>query len=304
MELASFNFAGQNTGLLTFFGWLVGAYLYAGLGITLGYHRLLTHRALKVPKWFMYFITFGGYFALMGAPLSWVATHRLHHQKSDQPGDPHSPRDGFFHAFMGWWLTGEMAQKQPAADVRRQVQDLINDPFLAFFGTEHGAGQAQMCLWTNIAIRVAIFYFFGWQACLGAVLGSGFVFFGPQLVNTICHLKNRGYRNFEISDDSRNVFWVAMWALGEGWHNNHHAIPRSARHGMMWYEFDLTWCAISLLEMLGIAKDVVRPNLEPALARSRALAERALKVTEDREAALREAEEAIGEAVTVGSGKR
>ena len=287
--------------LTSFLCWLVGSYLYAGIGITLGYHRLLTHRALKVPKWFTYFITLGGYFALMGAPLSWVATNRLHHQKSDQPGDPHSPKDGFAHAFYEWWMSGEMAEKQPPAEIRKQIPDLINDPFLAWFGTEHNAKQAQMCLWINVAVRVGILLAFGWPAALGATLGSGFVFFGPQLVNTICHLTNHGYRNFQITDNSRNVSWVAMWALGEGWHNNHHAIPRSARHGMMWWEFDLTWCAIWLLEKVGIAKDVVRPDLKDALARNRALA--ALRAAELSASEAEDEELALSEAVTVTASK-
>lgn len=256
----------QPSALGTFTVWFVLSYLYAGLGITLGYHRLLTHKGLKVPKWVMYFFVSGGYLSLMGAPISWVATHRLHHQKSDLPGDPHSPRDGFKHALYEWMMN--MEEKQDAAEVARQTPDLMTDPVLCALGTSHTARQAYLCLAANIVWRLAILAFFGPVAFTANFLAGFIVFWSPQFVNTFCHLKEHGYRNFVSRDDSRNVWWVAALACGEGWHNNHHAFPKSARHGMMWWEFDITWCTIWLLEKVGLAKDVVRPN-PTAMAASR-----------------------------------
>lgn len=250
----------------TFLAWFLVSYLYAGMGITLGYHRLLTHKALKVPAWLKYFIVSGGYLALMGAPISWVATHRLHHQKSDQPGDPHSPRDGMKHALYAWMMN--MSEKQPPEEVRRQTPDIIDDPVLKLFGQDHTAFQGYLCLTINILWRAAIWYFFGPVAFAANFLAGFIVFWSPQFVNTFCHLKEHGYRLWDVRDDSRNVWWVAILACGEGWHNNHHALPKSARHGMMWWEFDITWMTILLLEKLGLATDVVRPDLAPLYAKN------------------------------------
>lgn len=259
----------HNLGVFT--AWFVGSFFFNSQGITLGYHRLLTHKALKVPKFVMYFFVTGGYLSLMGAPISWVATHRLHHQKSDLPGDPHSPRDGFQHALYGWMT--KMEGKQDAAEVARQCPDLINDPFLRMLGTSHNAGQAHLCLAVNVIVRLAILAFFGPVAFLANLIAGFIVFWSPQFVNTFCHLKEHGYRNFESRDDSRNVWWVGLLACGEGWHNNHHAFPKSARHGMLWWEVDMTWATICLLEKLGLATDVVSPNkqaVQSAMAKYKA----------------------------------
>lgn len=248
----------QPSALGTFTVWFVLSYLYAGLGITLGYHRLLTHKGLKVPKWVMYFFVSGGYLSLMGAPISWVATHRLHHQKSDLPGDPHSPRDGFKHALYEWMM--HMEEKQDAAEVARQTPDLMTDPVLCALGTSHSARQAYLCLAANIVWRLAILAFFGPVAFTANFLAGFIVFWSPQFVNTFCHLKEHGYRNFVSRDDSRNVWWVAALACGEGWHNNHHAFPNSARCGMAWYEIDISFMVLRVLQGLGLAWDLHLPQ--------------------------------------------
>lgn len=245
---------------LSFVAWFLASYLYFGLGITLGYHRLLTHKALKVPRWLMYVIVSGGYFCLMGSPVVWVGVHRLHHQKSDLAGDPHTPVDGFYHALVGWMFT--MEEVQSAEDLQRSAGELMQDKLLVLLGTEHTPYQAQLCLGINIAARVLLFVLFGWVPVVASVLALGMVFWSTQFVNTFCHMKDHGYRLFETREKSRNVWWVAMLAMGEGWHNNHHAIPKSARHGMAWWEFDITWCAIWLLEKVGLADEVVRPAPE------------------------------------------
>lgn len=248
-----------NQGVITTFVIaFVVSYLYCGLGITLGYHRLLTHKSLKVPKWLEYFIVSGGYFCLMGSPIIWVAVHRLHHLKSDQPGDPHSPRDGFTHALYKWMLDPSY---QTNDEVKKVCADLMDDPVYRALGTEHTGFHASLCLWINVAARVLLLLVAGPVAVIANILATNTVFWSTQFVNTFCHMKEYGYRTFETREDSRNVWWVGLLACGEGWHNNHHAMPKSARHGMEGIkEFDITWCTIWLLEKVGLAKSVVRPN--------------------------------------------
>ncbi|MBX9880301.1 MAG: acyl-CoA desaturase [Candidatus Obscuribacterales bacterium] len=243
--------------ILTFVAWFIGFYLYHGLGITLGYHRLLSHKALTVPKWLSYLIVSGGYFCLQGGPVVWVGVHRLHHQKTDMPGDPHAPEEGFIHALFGWMLG--MKDKQSSEDLHRLCPDLMADPIYSRLGSTHNPMQAYACLAANIAFRLLILYFFGWIALAADLLASGMVFWSPQLVNTICHMPSMGYRLNDTRDKSRNVWWVALLALGEGWHNNHHAVPKSARHGFAWWEIDVTWYAVWVLEKLGLSKNIVRP---------------------------------------------
>lgn len=238
--------------------WFLGSYLYHGLGITLGYHRLLTHKSLKVPKWLMYVIVFGGYTCMMGAPIVWVGVHRLHHQKSDVPGDPHSPRDGFMHSLVGWMF--HMYDYQTDDELQKSAgEELMNDPFLRMFGVEHAARQAQLCLGVNIALRLGIWALFGFGAALMSTLAVSIVFISTQFVNSVCHLDTAGYRLHDTRDGSRNVWWVALLSLGEGWHNNHHAVPKSARHGMAWWEFDVTWLTIALFEKIGLAENIIVP---------------------------------------------
>lgn len=250
----------------SFVGWFLLFYLYHGLGTTLGYHRLLTHKALKVPRWLMYFIVSGGYLGLMGAPIVWVGVHRLHHQKSDQPGDPHSPRDGFMHALVGWMF--HMKDTQSQEDLEKQVQDLMQDPVLRRLGYDHEPEQATRCLIACIVFRVLILLVLGPVALVANLLASFMTFWSTQLVNAVCHLKSAGYRSFETREGSRNVWWVGILALGEGWHNNHHAIPKSAQHGIAWYEVDVTWYTVWLLEKLGLAQLVVRP---PKISQTRSI---------------------------------
>lgn len=234
------------------------SYFYVGVGITLGYHRLLTHKSLQVPKWLEYLIVSGGYFCLMGSPIVWVAVHRLHHLKSDQPGDPHSPRDGFTHALYKWMF--EMPKYQSDDEVKRVCADMMSDPVYNKLGAGHTADQALLCLGINVAARIVLLLLFGWVAVVANVLATVTVFWSTQFVNTFCHMENHGYRTFQTREDSRNVWWVGILACGEGWHNNHHAMPKSARHGMATHEFDITWITIWVLEKLGLAKAVVRPN--------------------------------------------
>ncbi|MBY0357021.1 MAG: fatty acid desaturase [Candidatus Obscuribacterales bacterium] len=259
------NLAHVGCDLQTFLVAFFASYVYAGLGITLGYHRLLTHKSLQVPKWLEYLVVAGGYLCLMGSPVIWVAVHRLHHLKSDQPGDPHSPRDGVKHALYGWMF--EMEKYQTNEEVKRVCADLIKDPVYRRLGCTHTPDQAILCFGISLAVRAVMLVMFGWVVVLANVLATAIVFWSTQCVNAYCHLQSQGYRSFNTREDSRNVWWVAILTLGEGWHNNHHAMPKSARHGMAPHEIDVTWITVWLFEKLGLAKAVVRPNVTVAAAK-------------------------------------
>jgi fatty-acid desaturase len=237
---------------LFYFSWgrlaaaVVMYYFATGLGISMGYHRLHTHRSYKVPKWLEYFFAVCGTLTLEGGPIFWVATHRLHHQFSDQPGDPHSPRDGAFWSHMGWILFGETNHNNTRV-MSRYAPDLAKDRFYVWLNNYH---------WVPVVTLTVILYAIGG---IPLVLWANFarIVFGLHatwLVNSATHMW--GNRRFDIRDDSRNTWWVALISFGEGWHNNHHAHPTSARHGLAWYEFDPSWLLIKVLKRLGLAKAI------------------------------------------------
>ena len=215
-------------------------------GIGLGYHRLHTHRSYDCPKWLERFFAICGTLTLEGGPIYWVATHRIHHQKSDQPGDPHSPRDGWWWSHMGWILTGAAKHNNTAA-MAKYAPDLARDPFYVWLNNWH---------WIPLVLTAPLLFLAGgwpmflWAGPLRIVVGLH----ATWAVNSATHLW--GSRRFETRDDSRNNWWVALLTFGEGWHNNHHAYPSSARHGLAWYELDISWLHIRALRALGLAKDV------------------------------------------------
>jgi len=234
------------------FSWtnlIVAAVLYwiaIGMGIGMGYHRLHTHRSYKVPKFLEYFFAVCGTLTLEGGPIFWVATHRIHHQKSDQPGDPHSPHDGAFWAHMGWIVFGEAKHNDTSA-MAKYAPDLAKDPFYRWLNTYH---YVPLTVLGFLLLAVGGWSMVWWAICLRVVLGLH----ATWLVNSATHMW--GTKRFATRDDSKNNWWVALLTFGEGWHNNHHAHPASARHGLAWYELDITWLQISLLERLGLAKSV------------------------------------------------
>jgi fatty-acid desaturase len=225
----------------------------ASLGIGIGYHRLLTHRGYKTPKWLEYFLTVCGTLALEGGPIAWVATHRVHHQNTDKEGDPHSPRDGGLWAHMGWIITGQ-AMHNKTAELLPYVPELRKDKFHAWISRWH---------WIPITtLAVIILVVGGWQYVLwGIFLRTVLGLHSTWLVNSATHMW--GTRRFPTHDTSRNSFWVALLTFGEGWHNNHHAHPQSARHGLAWYEFDVNWYGIYVLRMLGLVREVKARKLTP-----------------------------------------
>jgi len=227
----------------------VGLFLYwmcTGLGISMGYHRLHTHRSYQVPLALEYFFAVCGALTLEGGPIFWVATHRIHHQKSDLPGDPHSPREGGWWAHMGWLLVGASKHNDTPV-MAKYAPDLAKDPFYVWLNDYH---------WIPMVVLAALLFAMGgvqfvlWGIFLRVVVGLHVTW----MVNSVTHMW--GSRRFDTRDDSRNNWWLALLSSGEGWHNNHHAHPTSARHGLAWYEFDLTWIQIQVLKFFGIAKSV------------------------------------------------
>jgi stearoyl-CoA desaturase (delta-9 desaturase) len=245
----------------------VGFYLMSGLGITLGYHRFFTHQSFRTTRWIAWLLGVMGSMAVQGPVIWWVSTHRVHHQHSDDDEDPHSPHAGrphgfgstlrgFVHAHIGWALEYQPRDRSP------QVRDLLADPlcvhldawfpFWGVFGmvapaviggcvTQSWWGALSGFLWGGV-VRVFLVHHVTWS------------------VNSICHLW--GSRDFESRDQSRNNVVVGLLAVGEGWHNNHHAFPYSARHGLQWWQFDLSWIVIRILSALGLTTHVRTVPLE------------------------------------------
>lgn len=218
-------------------------------GIGMSYHRQLTHRGFTTPKWVEYTMAVCATLALEGGPLFWVAVHRLHHQVTDKPGDPHSPRDGAWWSHLGWMLYGRLHNHDPL--LPRYVPDLEKQPFYHWLSRFHwvpvtlvgvglllAGGRAHGVSWVL------------WGVFLRVVLGLHVTW----AVNSATHMW--GSRRFQTRDDSRNNWWVALLSGGEGWHNNHHAHPVSARHGMAWYELDVNYWGIRVLGLLGLAKQI------------------------------------------------
>jgi stearoyl-CoA desaturase (delta-9 desaturase) len=258
------------TGLVLF---LFGFYIYGTLGINLCYHRLLTHRSFKCPPWLEHGLSILGVCCLQDTPARWVAVHRLHHQHSDEPSDPHSPLAGFFWGHMGW-LVHYNTELDRAQLYEHYSRDLLQDRFF------RDLERRLRWVWINLA-HWAIYFTAGFL--IGLCTGDGFLSglqFGLSLlvwgvflrtvavwhitwsVNSVTHLW--GYRNYETDEQSKNNIWIGVLSNGEGWHNNHHAQPRCAAHGHKWWEFDVTWSTIWVLQKVGLAWDVVPINKKMA----------------------------------------
>ena len=233
----------------TWTGFFVAIFLWwlsTSVGIGMGYHRLLTHRGYKIPRWLEYCLTVCATLALEGGPIFWVATHRIHHQFSDQDGDPHSPVEGTWWAHMGWILVGK-SMHHDTSTLARYVPDLAKDKFYVWITKYHYV--------PLIAVGVILLAVGGWPIVLWGIFLRTVV--GLQttwLVNSATH--SWGTRRYKTRDLSTNSLWVALLTWGEGWHNNHHAHPTSARHGLKWYEIDFNWYGIWMLNKLGLARDL------------------------------------------------
>ncbi len=227
-------------------------YLTGGIGIALGFHRTLTHRSLKLWKPLEYAATICGCLALQGSPIDWVATHRAHHAHSDAPGDPHDANEGFNWSHFMWMV-------MPNPNVifgearRRYAPDLVDDRFYAFLDRRH--------VWLTVMLAALLFAGGGWSWVVwGIFVRLALVYQFTWLVNSAAH--TIGYRSFRTTDRSTNCWWVALLGWGEGWHNNHHAFPFSVRHGLRWYELDVTWLTVKLLAALRLASDLKLPTAQ------------------------------------------
>ncbi len=258
--VALFFFSWKN---LVAFGIMYFLAINVGIGMT--YHRLLTHRGYRIPKWLEYMVTACGTLALEGGPIFWVATHRVHHQNSDHEGDPHTPQDGTWWSHAGWIVSGRALHSETAL-LGRYAPDLTRDKGHVWLSKYHWlpltvSGILQLIIGAALAPAghavLGAFSMMLWGTFLRVVIGLH----ATWLVNSATHLF--GSRRFETKDDSRNSWWVALLTGGEGWHNNHHAHPVSARHGLAWYEFDPNYYGIWLLSKIGLAQKVQVAKFDP-----------------------------------------
>ncbi len=240
--LAPWFFSWSALGVAIFLHWLFG-----GIGICLGYHRLLSHRSFQVPKGLEYAIALLGAMAIEGGPIFWVAGHRQHHAHTeDVIKDPYSAQKGFWWSHMLWILY----PRQTFFELDHYQQfapDLTRQPFYRWLNRSF--------LLLQVPLAVLLYALGGWPFVIyGIFVRSVLLWHSTWLVNSATHL--RGYRTFESDDGSRNLWWVSLLTYGEGWHNNHHAYPHVAKSGYHWWEIDTTWWAIQGLRMLGLAKKV------------------------------------------------
>ncbi len=262
------------------YGWMGSAYLammlggwvLASLGITIGFHRLMSHKSFETYRWVRAFWTIIGTMSVEGAPLTWCAVHRRHHSHSDREGDPHSPHlhgegfwesmKGLWHSQIGWLFTGIWSEPK----MEKYIPDLLKDPILVRINRNYG-----WFVLLSLAIPTGIGYLLdGW---VGA--GLGFLWGGlvrvfvthhvTWSINSICHIF--GSRDYHSNDHSTNNFICGVLAMGEGWHNNHHAFPASARHGLRWWQFDLSWLIIRTMKCVGLAWNIRLPSEQAVKAK-------------------------------------
>jgi len=229
-------------------------YMWHGMGVTIGYHRLLSHRSFTCTRIAEYFWVLGGYLAFEGSPIWWATIHRAHHKYDDTPLDPHSPKYGLFNAHVGWLLKPGY---EPHINPEEQCKDLNVDPIYRFLEQGGNWRRAHVLAFSlGLAFRVVILACFGWTAALASLLAGLTVLQVPLLLNVVCHIRSLGYRTYNVPDDSVNVWWVSLLTFGEGWHNNHHAGPGSAKTGIKLFEFDPSWLMILAMNKLGLVRRV------------------------------------------------
>jgi stearoyl-CoA desaturase (delta-9 desaturase) len=253
---------------------LTSMYAASALGATLGFHRLLTHRSFETYRWVKYVFAVLGSLSVQGSVIRWVASHRKHHAHADHDGDPHSPHAwgaglgaslrGLWHAHVGWLLTNGHQ-----ADARRYAKDLLEDRGMVAISRAF-----PLIVAAGLVVPFGLGYLFEGtlEGALTALVCGGFVriFLFHHVsfsVNSACHFF--GSRRFETDDHSTNLFWLALPSMGEAWHNNHHAFPRSARHGLRWWELDPSALVIRAMGRIGLAWNVV--EIPPERLRQREL---------------------------------
>lgn len=264
--LALFDYFFTYTGLIAM---VIGVHVF-GQGITIGYHRLLTHRSFKTPRWVEHCFAIIGICCLQDTPVSWVATHRIHHQHSDECEDPHTPLVNFIWGHFGW-LVYRNRETQSLDGLRKYARDLLQDPF--YMKLERRPF-LQVWIW---AAHVAVYFLAGLAGGLiarlgmqesvrlgaslvvwGVIVRTVFVWHITWSVNSLSHLF--GYRNYETNENSKNNWVVAMLTVGEGWHNNHHEDPSACTVQHRWWEIDISHYEVQLLRLLGLASDIKPPK--------------------------------------------
>jgi stearoyl-CoA desaturase (delta-9 desaturase) len=243
--LAPWFFSWSALGVAIALHWLFGS-----IGICLGYHRLLTHRSLQVPKPLEYAIALIGAMATQGGPIFWVAGHRTHHlHTEDFDKDPYSAKRGFWWSHMGWLFF----QRREVFDYntyRQFAPDLDKQAYYRWLD--------RYFLLLQIPLGIVLYLLGGWPFVIyGIFVRAVALWHSTWLINSATHMM--GYRSHDSEDNSRNLWWAAILTYGEGWHNNHHAYPNVAKAGWKWWEIDMTWWAIVLLQRLGLARRVVLP---------------------------------------------
>jgi stearoyl-CoA desaturase (delta-9 desaturase) len=222
------------------------------LGITMGFHRLLSHRSFKTSRPFAWFLALCGSLAFQGGVLEWVARHRMHHAFTDSDDDPHNARRGFWHSHITWLFAG--VEKFDSPDRHRVfARDIYRDPVMRFLSNTWTLAALQAILLLGLTVTL------GWDAALWGVfvrICAGY--HCTWLVNSATH--KWGYRSYETKEDSRNCWWVAILTFGEGWHNNHHADDRACSAGRRFWEIDPTYLAIRALAVVGLVWDIVPPK--------------------------------------------
>lgn len=227
---------------------VVVLYLASGFGITVGFHRLIAHKGFTTPRWIKLALGFFGTASLQGGPVMWSTVHRRHHQLSDKPLDPHTPTKGFMYSHVGWIFLRKYAERHDAL-----VKDVMTEPFFCWLDSPLPS------IVPALSLAVLCYLVAGWQGVLwGVFVRTVMMWNATWCVNSFCHVF--GSRMFQTPDGSRNLWWVGLVALGEGWHNNHHARPRCAFHGLRWWQVDFSSMLIRTLEVLGLARNVIRPR--------------------------------------------
>jgi stearoyl-CoA desaturase (delta-9 desaturase) len=239
------NFSWSAVALMLFLHWVTGC-----LGVTLGFHRLVSHRSFQVPKWLEYFLVFCGSLSCQSGPIEWIGLHRHHHAFSDQDADHHDSNKGFWWSHMGWMMYDVPAKKE----IPRFTRDIGDDPVYRFL--------EDYFLGIQVLLAVILYLMGGWSFVVwGIFVRMVSLYHCTWFVNSATH--KFGYRTYDSGDKSTNCWWVALLTYGEGWHNNHHAFQYSARHGLKWWEIDVTWMLIWFLQKAGLATKV--KMADPAL---------------------------------------
>lgn len=228
-------------------------YLWHILGVTIGLHRLLGHRAFTCPKAVEYFFVFGAYLAFHGSPVWWATIHRAHHRYSDTELDPHTPMKGYFEAFSFYTEWKYPAHINPKV----QSRDLLKDPVYNFLESrgDWKWGYA-LCVAICLAFRALLWVAFGPLVAGASLLGGFLALNAPLILNIICHLSQYGYRNFQIADNSMNNWFMAIVCVGDGWHNNHHAVPGSSNMGLKRWEIDPSYLVLRGLKAVGLVHSI------------------------------------------------